>query len=351
MDRLEKARGHQLELVLPSLQQEILDQCEGLRLAMIVARDSMTCSAPAVAAIGAFMEEVQQIEEDFDQVSIDWKKKIVIATTEPITLRDVYLGPFAIHFCWERLLHQADVACFDVVALEPRPPVANGHVTHPHVKDRSLCAGDASVPIRKALDQGRLADAFCLISGVWKLQYSCHTGDTEVGGFGISSEQDLLYIEDFITVRQETTAISVRFLDNAVADFFDACVDRGLTPQQFSRVWCHTHPGDLATPSSLDEATFARCFGRCDWSLMFIVARSGKTYARLSFAAGPGGQIVVPTVVDWPAWPDSLHQRSDALETLLAQWEHEYAENVVSLPASLQDTMRMSDLECGWQDH
>jgi hypothetical protein len=166
MDRLTKARGHRLELVLPSLQQEILDQCEGLRLAMIVARDSMTCSAPAVPAIAAFMEEIQQIEEDFIQFSIDWKKKIVIATTEPITLRDVYLGPFAIHFCWERLLHQADVACFDVVALEPHPPVANGRVTHPHVKDRSLCAGDAAVPIRKALDQGHLADAFCLISGV-----------------------------------------------------------------------------------------------------------------------------------------------------------------------------------------
>jgi proteasome lid subunit RPN8/RPN11 len=184
-----------------------------------------------------------------------------------------------------------------------------------------------------------------------KLQYFCHTGDTEVGGFGISSERDLLYIEDFITVRQETTAISVGFLDNAVADFFDACVDRGLTIQQFSRVWCHTHPGDLATPSSLDEATFARCFGMCDWSLMFIVARSGQTYARLSFAAGPGGHILVPTAVAWPAWPDALHQRPGVLEAALAQWQHEYAENVISLPTSFQDLVRASEIECGWEDH
>ena len=44
-----------------------------------------------------------------------------------------------------------------------------------------------------------------------------------------------LYIEDFVTVRQEVTGVSVRFLDAAVADFFDGCVDRGLKPHQFSR--------------------------------------------------------------------------------------------------------------------
>ena len=180
-----------------------------------------------------------------------------------------------------------------------------------------------------------------------KLQYFCHAGDTEVGGFGISSEEDLLYIRDFVTVRQEVTAVSVRFRDDAVADFFDMCVDRGLTPHRFSRVWCHTHPGGLATPSSLDEATFARCFGGCDWSLMFILARSGATYARVSFAAGPGGQITIPTTVDWPAWPDCLHQRPGVLEALLAQWEQEYAVNVITLPTQVEDTMRGSGIECG----
>ncbi|MBL8792410.1 MAG: hypothetical protein JNM56_00750, partial [Planctomycetia bacterium] len=108
-----------------------------------------------------------------------------------------------------------------------------------------------------------------------KLQLFCHAGDTEVGGFGISAADDFLYIEDFVTVRQEVTGVSVRFLDDAVADFFDRSVDRGLKPAQFSRVWIHSHPGDLATPSSLDEATFKRCFDGCDWSVMFILARHG----------------------------------------------------------------------------
>ncbi|MBL8794142.1 MAG: hypothetical protein JNM56_09570 [Planctomycetia bacterium] len=183
-----------------------------------------------------------------------------------------------------------------------------------------------------------------------KLQYFCHAGDTEVGGFGIAAPDDLLYIEDFVTVRQEVTGVSVRFVDAAVADFFDGCVDRGLKPHQFSRVWVHTHPGDLATPSSLDETTFQRCFGVCDWSLMFILARSGQTYARLSFAAGPGGQLVLPTTVDWPAWPDCLHLQPGVLEALLAQWEREYAANVIALPTMFEDTLRGSGIECGLDD-
>ena len=39
-------------------------------------------------------------------------------------------------------------------------------MTHPHVKDGTLCAGDANLPIQRALEQGRFADAFCLIRSV-----------------------------------------------------------------------------------------------------------------------------------------------------------------------------------------
>jgi hypothetical protein len=166
MDRLNKARGLGLELVLPALRLEIFNHLEGLHLAGGAAKDSMLRPGIGVPGPGAFMEELRQIEDEFVEFSIDWRKKAVSATTGPITLRDVYLGSFSIQFHWERLLHQPDVSCFDVVALDPHPAAANDRVTHPHVKDRSLCAGDASVPISKALEQGRLADAFCLARSV-----------------------------------------------------------------------------------------------------------------------------------------------------------------------------------------
>ncbi len=165
-----------------------------------------------------------------------------------------------------------------------------------------------------------------------KLQYFCHAGSTEVGGFGIASANHLLYVEDFVTVEQQATSVSVRFLDEAVADFFDRCVDAGLAPQRFGRLWCHTHPGASVTPSSIDEDTFARSFGSCDWSVVFILGRTDNTYARLSFAAGPGGHLLLPTTVDWAAWPASISTQPELLIERLLRWQQEYAAHVHARP-------------------
>lgn len=165
-----------------------------------------------------------------------------------------------------------------------------------------------------------------------KLQLFCHAGDTEVGGFGLSAEKDLLYIEDFVTVRQQATSVTVRFDDAAVADWFDRCVDQGLAPSRFARVWLHTHPGASVTPSGMDEETFARVFGRCDWSVMFILGRTAQTYARLAFSAGPGGCLHLPVQVDWSIWPDVLSGKPGSLETQIEQWRLEYAAKIQVLP-------------------
>jgi len=82
-----------------------------------------------------------------------------------------------------------------------------------------------------------------------KLVYFCHLGDTEIGGFGIAAPNNFLYVEDFVTVRQEVTEVSVRFQDEAVADHFDSCLDRGISPVRSGRLWCHTHPGGSPCPA------------------------------------------------------------------------------------------------------
>ena len=102
-----------------------------------------------------------------------------------------------------------------------------------------------------------------------------------------------------MTVKQRVTVASVAFDDAAVADFFDQQIDLGRKPQQFLRIWLHTHPGDSASPSSTDEETFARVFGNSDWAVMFILARGGQTYARLRFNVGPGGHVQIPVEVDF----------------------------------------------------
>lgn len=132
-----------------------------------------------------------------------------------------------------------------------------------------------------------------------KLVYFCHAGDTEIGGFGLSHPDDPLLVIDFLTLKQTTTAVSVEFDDEAVADLFEEQVDLGHRPEQFARIWCHTHPGSSPDPSGTDEETFAEVFGRCDWAVMFILAKGGQTYARLRFNTGPGGAMLIGVAIDY----------------------------------------------------
>ncbi len=180
-----------------------------------------------------------------------------------------------------------------------------------------------------------------------KLQYFCHSGDTEIGGFGVTSKNDQLYVEDFVTVRQQTTAVTVSFADEAVADFMDRCVDAGLAPQNFLRVWCHTHPGSSAEPSSVDEDTFARVFGSCDWAVMFILSRAGSTFARLSFHVGPGASVPLPVSVDWSAWPNLLNNPQLALAKVAGEWQTEFAANIKSLPPAFPTLTPLPDSSNG----
>jgi hypothetical protein len=152
-----------------------------------------------------------------------------------------------------------------------------------------------------------------------KLLFLRDAGPTEIGGFGISAEHDLLLVENFCLVKQCCSVATVRFDDESVADFFDEQVDQGLAPEQFGRIWVHTHPGSSPLPSSTDEETFARCFGGADWSLMLILACGGRTYARLRFGVGPGASLILPIEIDFGA----ASPASD-----YAVWEQEYRDSV-----------------------
>jgi proteasome lid subunit RPN8/RPN11 len=152
-----------------------------------------------------------------------------------------------------------------------------------------------------------------------KLLYLRDAGECEVGGFGISAAEDLLYVEDVELIRQTCDLASVKFDDQSVADYFDRQVDAGRPLSQVARIWVHTHPASCAQPSSKDEETFARAFGNTDWALMFILARGGPTYARLEFHVGPGDSVILPVKVDYSQpFPASDH----------AGWRQAYLENV-----------------------
>jgi proteasome lid subunit RPN8/RPN11 len=167
--------------------------------------------------------------------------------------------------------------------------------------------------------------------------YMRDRGESEVGGFGITRADDLLFIEDFVTVKQEVSPVTVSFDDTAVADFFDIQSEQGLLPQQFARMWIHTHPGNSATPSSVDEETFARVFGNCDFSIMFILARGGQYYSRINFSNPSNGWAELPVEVDFAKEFQAADHEA---------WEAEFLANVKEhKAASILDSWGDKDFE------
>ena len=154
-----------------------------------------------------------------------------------------------------------------------------------------------------------------------KLLYLRDAGPTEIGGFGISAPEEPLLIEEVALVPQTCDWASVLMDDGGVADHFDRQVEQGRQPEEFARVWIHTHPGACPRPSATDEETFTRVFGRCQWSVMLIVAVGGASYARLAFGVGPGGGWEIPVEIDFDRpFPAADH----------AAWQAEYEATVRS---------------------
>jgi len=157
-----------------------------------------------------------------------------------------------------------------------------------------------------------------------KLQYLCHLGDTEVGAFAQTDPKDPLLVVDLHMPKQTCSQVTVDFDDESIADYFDRMVDAGHHPRNFSRIWVHTHPGESPNPSGTDETTFKKAFGKCDVRIMFILAKGGSTFCRLTTTTESGftQSTNLPVVVDWEdmVYDDRLHD-FDA-------WLDEYHANV-----------------------
>src|SRR3954454_11707959 len=154
--------------------------------------------------------------------------------------------------------------------------------------------------MKKNLKTSRPSPVLRFSPTAWaKLLFLRDLGETEIGAFGISTPDDLLFVEDVQLVQQTCTYVTVEFDDESVANFFDEQVDAGRKPESFARLWLHTHPANSAEPSGTDEATFSRVFGRSDWAVMFILACGGQTFARLRYNVGPGAEFKLPVEVDF----------------------------------------------------
>jgi hypothetical protein len=122
------------------------------------------------------LDDLRQLHQEFEQVSIELfardgdpsvsDRDGIKVGTEPIVLEGVHLGPFEIVLQLHRLRNHADASAFRIIALDPNPAGGNELVTHPHVSDERLCAGEATAPIASALADGRVCDAFLAVHAV-----------------------------------------------------------------------------------------------------------------------------------------------------------------------------------------
>lgn len=172
-DRLRRAR-HRLRLAIetglhligPRLTADLLVRLDEVcRYLEPLRRDSLT-SASHIPSLGEWLAEVRQLEAEFGAVEVRWREAEIRVVTEPVTLRGVELGSFAIAFGWDRVGRTSAARCFEVMALEPNPAAGRDEVTHPHVQGVELCAGDATRPLERALADGRLGDAFLIVRSV-----------------------------------------------------------------------------------------------------------------------------------------------------------------------------------------
>ena len=112
---------------------------------------------------GDIVAELMQIEQEFGEIKFDLKARTISVITESIVLDEISFGPFEIRLFLNEIKKLATESPYKIIALEPNPAGSDCDVTHPHVSHEKLCEGDGYIPIRKAIQQGRLNDFFTII--------------------------------------------------------------------------------------------------------------------------------------------------------------------------------------------
>lgn len=109
------------------------------------------------------LADLAALEEEFVEVGIDLRERTLSLTTNAILLEGVDLGRFRILLHWDLL---PDAGAYDVVPLDPNQAASDETTSHPHVRDEGLCEGEGRLPIRRALQEGRLYDFGLLVRQV-----------------------------------------------------------------------------------------------------------------------------------------------------------------------------------------
>ena len=92
----------------------------------------------------------------------------------------------------------------------------------------------------------------------------------------ITKPDDPLFVTDFCFLPQECSSVNTDFDTEAQNNWVEDQMESGLSPESFSRVWTHTHPGQSASPSGTDWETFQEAMANMPWGVMLILGTSNE---------------------------------------------------------------------------
>jgi len=119
-----------------------------------------------VPKLSLIVAELKSLQEEFEDVEFKGQESSLSVVTEPITLDEVYFGPFRVLLALDKLGELYHKIPYYVIAEEPHPAATDEAITHPHVSNEVLCEGDGAAAIRAALEEGRLCDFFSLVRSI-----------------------------------------------------------------------------------------------------------------------------------------------------------------------------------------
>jgi len=160
--QLERVLEHGWQAAAKELRRRLTGDIRSLHNALQdLLREIEAPATPLVASQRDIFEDLLALEDEFDELEVDLKEQTLSVTTDPIVLEQRHLGRFQIILRWANL---GDSCPYRVVATDTDCAATSRDETpHPHVEGDSLCEGEAKVPIRQALKQGRLFDFFTIV--------------------------------------------------------------------------------------------------------------------------------------------------------------------------------------------
>lgn len=113
-----------------------------------------------------------------------------------------------------------------------------------------------------------------------RLRHFANATENEVAAWGICEDPDNpLLVTDLHLPLQTNNPCYVEMDDDAINRYLVDQTILGRSPEQFMRVWIHTHPGASPTPSSHDRDTFERLTKELPWLVMFIMSEAASMTA------------------------------------------------------------------------